>query len=225
MICDLKHILDIFFLFQNRRHLLSVNMWRFPCKNLCGPLRPCGFFHFWPFAGHNACAEGYDGPKLKFRVAHTTPPGNHITLVLKNSRNWLRRKSDGKIKIQIFPNAVLGSDRVLMGRSPERQPGNGRKLHAQYGQLFAAVSGVRSSLYNKPQKTRKKALQGHGFRQTGGLFQKVANDIGLEPIMYAEYGYRNFVTHDKPISKVEDLAGLKMRTTDSPCGGRGRQGI
>lgn len=33
--------------------------------------------------------------------------------------------------------------------------------------------------------------------------------------MYAEYGYRNFVTINRPVSKVEDLAGLKMRTTDS----------
>ena len=44
----------------------------------------------------------------------------------------------------------------------------------------------------------------------------MAHDIALEPIMYAEYGYRNFVTIKKPISSVKDLAGLKIRTTDSP---------
>ena len=27
-----------------------------------------------------AHAADYNGPKIKFRVAHTTPPGNHITL-------------------------------------------------------------------------------------------------------------------------------------------------
>ncbi len=45
----------------------------------------CGLavFSFLALAGHNACAEGYDGPKLKFRVAHTTPPGNHITLAFE----------------------------------------------------------------------------------------------------------------------------------------------
>ena len=75
----------------------------------------CGLavFSFLALAGHNACAEGY-GPKLKFRVAHTTPPGNHITLAFEKFKELVEKKSDGKIKIQIFPNAVLGSDRVLM---------------------------------------------------------------------------------------------------------------
>ena len=27
-----------------------------------------------------AHAADYNGPKIKFRVAHTKPPGNHITL-------------------------------------------------------------------------------------------------------------------------------------------------
>lgn len=52
--------------------------------------------------------------------------------------------------------------------------------------------------------------------ELGKYLVKVAHDIALEPIMYAEYGYRNFVTIKKPISSVKDLAGLKIRTTDSP---------
>ena len=34
--------------------------------------------------------------------------------------------------------------------------------------------------------------------------------------MYCQFGYRNFVTTDKPINSPEDLKGLKIRTTDSP---------
>ena len=52
--------------------------------------------------------------------------------------------------------------------------------------------------------------------ELGRFFSGVAHGIGLEPIMYAEYGYRNFVTIKKPVSSVGDLAGLKIRTTDSP---------
>ena len=34
--------------------------------------------------GYDQAAQAaYDGPKLKFRVAHTTPPGNHITLAFE----------------------------------------------------------------------------------------------------------------------------------------------
>ena len=50
------------------------------------------------------------GPKIKFRVAHTTPPGNHITLAFEKFE-LVEQKSGSKIKVQVFPNAILGSDR------------------------------------------------------------------------------------------------------------------
>ena len=61
-----------------------------------------------------AHAADYNGPKIKFRVAHTTPPGNNITLAFEKFKELVEQKSGGKIKVQVFPNAILGSDRVLM---------------------------------------------------------------------------------------------------------------
>ncbi len=50
----------------------------------------------------------------------------------------------------------------------------------------------------------------------GEYYKEIAESIGLVPIMYAQFGYRNFVTTNKPIDTVADLKGLKIRTTDSP---------
>lgn len=161
-----------------------------------------------------ADAGEYDGPKLKFRVAHTTPPGNHITLAFEKFRDLVEQKSKGKIKVQVFPNAILGSDRVLMEG-------------AQKGSLEMAVSSTPNMANFSPlyqvfdlpyitsPKNQEKLYKAIDSGALGEYFKKVGNSIGLEPIMYAEYGYRNFVTINRPISKVEDLAGLKMRTTDS----------
>ena len=66
------------------------------------------------FLGAASAFAAYDGPKLSFRVAHTTPPGNHITLAFEKFKELVEEKRDGKIKVQVFPNAILGSDRVLM---------------------------------------------------------------------------------------------------------------
>lgn len=167
------------------------------------------------FIGTAIAAESYTGPKLKFRVAHTTPPGNHITLAFEKFKEVVEAKSGGKIKIQIFPNAILGSDRVLMEG-------------AQKGTLEMAVSSTPNMANFSPMyqvfdlpyitspKNQAKFYQAIDSGDLGKYFVKVAHDIGLEPIMYAEYGYRNFVTIKKPIAGVADLAGLKIRTTDSP---------
>lgn len=34
--------------------------------------------------------------------------------------------------------------------------------------------------------------------------------------MYSEYGYRNFASTKKSLNSLEDLKGLKVRTTNSP---------
>lgn len=162
-----------------------------------------------------AAQDSYTGPKLKFRVAHTTPPGNHITLAFEKFKEVVEAKSGGKIKVQIFPNAILGSDRVLMEG-------------AQKGTLEMAVSSTPNMANFSPlyqvfdlpyitsPKNQDKLYKAIDSGALGEFFVKVGHDIGLEPIMYAEYGYRNFVTIKKPIAGVNDLVGLKIRTTDSP---------
>lgn len=157
----------------------------------------------------------YTGPKLKFRVAHTTPPGNHITLAFEKFKEAVEAKSQGKIRVQIFPNAILGSDRVLMEG-------------AQKGTLEMAVSSTPNmanfspmyQVFDLPYITspgnQEKLYKAIDHGELGKFFVTVGHSIGLEPIMYAEYGYRNFVTVKKPIAGAADLAGLKIRTTDSP---------
>jgi TRAP-type C4-dicarboxylate transport system substrate-binding protein len=50
----------------------------------------------------------------------------------------------------------------------------------------------------------------------GKRLEAVAAGIGLKTIMYSEYGYRNYVSAKKPLNSIDDLKGLKVRTTDSP---------
>lgn len=160
-----------------------------------------------------AAFAAYDGPKLSFRVAHTTPPGNHITLAFEKFKELVEQKSDGKIKVQVFPNAILGSDRVLMES-------------AQRGTIEMAVSSTPNmasfsplfQVFDLPYITSSKHQQSfYAAIDNGPLadyMKKVSNEIGLEPIMWAEYGYRHFVSV-KPMKTIGDLAGIKMRTTDS----------
>lgn len=168
-------------------------------------------------AASTAMADTYTGPSLKFKLAHTAPPGNHITDAYKKFADLVEEKSDKKIRVQLFPGAVLGSDRALIEG-------------AQKGSLEIGVSSTPnlanfSNQYQvfdlpyitSPDNQDKLYESMNPGGELNVYFEKVANDIGLHPIMYAEYGYRHFVTaKDDPLTSAEDLAGLKMRTTDSP---------
>lgn len=158
----------------------------------------------------------YTGPSLRFKLAHTAPPGNHITEAYQKFADLVSEKSDKKIQVQLFPGAVLGSDRVLIEG-------------AQRGSLEVGVSSTPNlanfsnqfQVFDLPYITSpEKQDQLYAAMNPGGplyeYFEGEANKIGLQPIMYAEYGYRHFVSANKPLTKAADLAGLKMRTTDSP---------
>lgn len=115
-------------------------------------------------------------------MAHTTPPGNHIPLAFEKFKELVESKSDKKIRVQIFPNAILGSDRDLM-------------KGAQKGSLKMAVSSTPnmasfsplSQVFDLPYITSPaKPKQFYAAIDSGPLadhFRKVTNDIGLEPIM------------------------------------------
>lgn len=164
----------------------------------------------------NAALAEYNGPKFRFKLAHTAPPGNHITDAYKKFADLVQEKSNKKIQVQLFPNAVLGSDRVLIEG-------------AQKGSLEIGVSSTPNlanfskqfQVFDLPYITNKDNQQKlyEAINPGGALhdyLEKEAHRIGLQPIMYAEYGYRHFVSANKPLNNAADLAGLKMRTTDSP---------
>ena len=61
----------------------------------------------------------YSGPKVRFRLAHPCPPGHHTSLAFEKFAELVAQKSKNKIKVHVFPNAVLGSDVVMAGISRE----------------------------------------------------------------------------------------------------------
>ena len=161
-------------------------------------------------------ATAYDGPKLEFRLAHTAPPGNHITGAYQKFADLVHEKSGQKITVKVFPGAVLGSDRVLVEG-------------AQRGTLDVGVSSTPNlanfspmfQVFDLPYITSPDKQQGlYASIDRGGAlnayFEKESNRIGMQPIMYAEYGYRHFVSAKRALKSADDLIGLKMRTTDSP---------
>lgn len=49
---------------------------------------------------------------LTLRLGHPMAPGNNVTVGYEKFAELVKEKSNGKIKIQIFGNAQIGSDRV-----------------------------------------------------------------------------------------------------------------
>ena len=152
---------------------------------------------------------------LQLRLGHPMAPGNNVTVGYEKFAELVAKKSNKQIEIKIFGNCQIGSDRVTteaaqagtLDLSSSSSP-NLASFHQDYMALDLP--------YVTSPKNQKKLYEALDSGELGKYYDKVAESIGLVPIMYSEYGYRNFVTAKKPIKEVSDLKGLKIRTTDSP---------
>lgn len=152
---------------------------------------------------------------LTLRLGHPMAPGNNVTLGYEKFKELVEKKSEKKIRIQIFGNAQLGSDRVTTEAAQAGTLDMSSSSTPNMASFSSAYMAIDLPYITDPkfQQNLYKALDEGDL---GKELENVANSIGLTTIMFSEYGYRNFVSTKKTIRSVADLANLKIRTTDSP---------
>ena len=152
---------------------------------------------------------------VKLRLGHPMAPGNNVTLGYEKFAELVKEKSNGEITIQIFPNAQIGNDRVTteaaqagtLDMTSSSTP-NMASFHPHYMALDLPY-------VTKPEN-QQKFYDAIDNGELGKYYRELSRSIGLETLMFSEYGYRNFVSATRPINSVEDFKGFKVRTTDSP---------
>jgi tripartite ATP-independent transporter DctP family solute receptor len=121
-------------------------------------------------------------------------------------------KSGGKIKAQVFPGGALGSDQA-----------NVSALQGGTIEMASMNSGIFASLvkdfaiYDFPflfaNPAEADAVVDGSFGK--GLHAKL-EEKGLVGLGYYELGFRHITNSKRPITKVEDIAGLKLRVIPNP---------
>lgn len=160
-------------------------------------------------------AAGGSDKTIVIRLAHPMAPGNNVTLGYEKFKELVEQKSNGRVKIQIYGNCMLGSDRVTM---EEVQKGTLEMASSSTPNLasFSSKFMVFDLPYITSIENQQKLYKALDEGELGKYFVRISEEIGLKPIMFSEYGYRNFVSTKREIRKAADLKGLKVRTTDSP---------
>jgi tripartite ATP-independent transporter DctP family solute receptor len=162
-----------------------------------------------------AGAQAHAAKRINIRLAHPMAPGNNVTVGYEKFKELVAEKSNGRVRIQLFGNCMLGSDRVTMEaaqRGTLEMASSSSPNMANFSKQWMVFDLPYITSPEHQQKLYKAIDDG----ELGKKLDEIAASIGLKPIMYSEYGYRNFVTTKKPIKTADDLKNLKVRTTDSP---------
>jgi TRAP-type transport system periplasmic protein len=146
---------------------------------------------------------------LKVGVGH--PPTHSFVKGLEHFKQQVEKASEGRLKVEIYPNSQLGGERemqeaVALGNLEMTVSG----LLAIYEPVFAALDVP--YLFKDRNHIRK-------FHESVA-FKELASSLdakNIKVLTYYEGGFRQVTNNVRPIQKVADIKGLKIRTPEIPA--------
>ena len=145
---------------------------------------------------------------LTMRFAHFAAEDHPANIAAKQFAGRVEERTGGAVKINIFPNNVLGgppeqAQQIKLGTIDIGLPTQGQL--DKYDKAFAAV--MLPFIWDGPQ---------HAFRVLDGSamawLAPLAEQQGFILLRNWEYGFRNVTNTVRPIQSPDDVKGLKLRT-------------
>jgi tripartite ATP-independent transporter DctP family solute receptor len=146
------------------------------------------------------------------KFANQNAKGHPIVLGMDKFAEMVEAKSGGKLKVNVFPGGALGSDQAnlsaLQGGTLEMASMNSG-IFASIVKDFAVYDFP--FLFSSPKEVAAVVDGAVGQQLHAKLEEK-----GLIGLAYYELGFRQITNSKRPITKVDDIAGLKLRVIPNP---------
>jgi len=157
-----------------------------------------------------ACSDK-DRAKV-IRLGHGLDTGHPVHQAMVFMADEVEEKSNGRLRIQIYPSEQLGSERECLELL---QIGSLGMTKVSTSALEGFVPSV--NVLGLPYLFRDRE---HCFRvlegEIGNSFLLDGEKYWLRGLCFYDAGSRSFYTKEKPVLKPEDLTGYKIRTQESP---------
>lgn len=161
----------------------------------------------------NAGSADSSDESYLIRVAHVLPT-DHATHITAEEvfKKEVEEKSNGRIKVEVYPNGQLGGDRqtieaLNLGTVEMCIPGG--TVLSGFVEDFMVLD---LPFLFKSKEDAFKVLDG----EVGNALNTKLEDIGIVNLGYGENGYRHVTNNKGPVTSPKDLAGLKIRTMENP---------
>lgn len=146
------------------------------------------------------------------RFATSNVEGNPQVDGLVKFADLVKEKSGGKMVVKVFTGATLGKDiQVLSSMQGGTVDGATMNTNLLVGIIKDAGLVDLPYLFDSEQEAYTVLDGSVGKKIHSGLEPK-----GLVGLAYFDMGYYSLHNNTRPITKLEDVAGLKMRVTETP---------
>ena len=155
-------------------------------------------------------SSAQDVKTIKF--ANQNAAGHPIVLGMERFKDIVEKTSGGKIKVNVFPGGALGSDQANVSAIQ----GGALEMASMNSGIFA--NQVKEfAIFDFPfmfgSSKEADAVVDGAF---GKKLHAKLEEKGIVGLGYYELGFRHISNSKRPIHKVEDLDGLKLRVIPNP---------
>jgi TRAP-type transport system periplasmic protein len=150
--------------------------------------------------------------ETRLRLAHTQPDTDSQHVAIVQFAKLVQERTGGQVRIEVFHAGQLGNDNAILSGTR-----GGVIDLALTGNPFFAGINPRQSALDLPGIIRS---FGHAYKvldgPIGGEIRAELEQYNFKGLGFPEIGFRNLTNSRRPVVKLEDMAGLKIRTTPNP---------
>ena len=146
------------------------------------------------------------------KFANQNAKGHPVVMGMEKFAELVEKNSGGKLKVQVFPGGALGSDQANVSALQ----GGTLEMASMNSGIFASIAKDFEVydfpfLFGSPKEADAVVDGAFGT----GLHKKL-EEKGIVGLAYYELGFRQLTNSKRPITKVEDIEGLKLRVIPNP---------
>lgn len=152
--------------------------------------------------------------EVTLEFGHIQNPGHALAIAPEEFKALVEEKSGGRVAVNIYPSSQLGSAREMM---EQVTMGTLDMTCCDTADWAAALNVPELAVFNMPFLTKDLATQAELIRTiVPEEVPKMLDGTGVRLLMTYSNGIRQPLLKNKPITCLEDIKGLKMRTAETP---------
>lgn len=157
-----------------------------------------------------ACRPAHKMTVIK--LGHGLDPSHPVHIAMEFMAGRVAELSEGRMRIDIYPGEQLGSERECLELLQIGSLDMTKVSCSVLEGFVPSMSVLSLPFIFRDESHRFKVLEG----EIGKKLLLDGERYWLRGLCYYDAGTRSFYTKDRPILVPEDLAGLKIRTQESP---------
>ena len=169
----------------------------------------CSILFVFLFMVISSCRNESDAKRMY--LGHTLPQSHPVHKGIVAFKQSLEEKSNGTLKVKIFPDAQLGSEREVLELLQIGSVAATKVSAATLSNFVPEYNVLGIPYLFKNKQHQFNVLEG----DIGKSILEKGSEFWLRGLCYYDAGSRSFYTKEKAIRTPEDLEGLKIRVMNS----------